>query len=393
MKKNKAVFLTAIITFVSTLVVMGLIFVIGLPEGEIDPVEVLTSKVRIINNLIERKSIKDFDSDKAVENAIYAYVATLDDQYAMYFDKEYYSEFVNDLKGSHVGIGMTVKSPKTEYVDAEGLHILRVVGGSPAESAGIKADDIITAVNGTETAGLLYNDVYNSLLGEEGTVINLTISRNGEKLDFSVTRSTYVSRDVDYRMIDGNVGFIRIHEFSSETTYKQFEEALQTLISQGAKGFIYDVRNNPGGDYDSVVNVLNLLVDKDILAVLTYKNDEKIEYSSGNRLTDLPSVVLLNGSSASAAELFSSALRDLNASPLVGTKSYGKGVGQEYVGMTDGSGIKITTFTYTTKSRVNYDGVGLMPDYAADTDVNIYSADETTDAQLQKAIEVLKTLQ
>ena len=139
--------------------------------------------------------------------------------------------------------------------------------------------------------------------------------------------------------------------------------------------------------------MLNLLVDKDVLAVLSYKDNEQIEYSTGNKITDLPSVVLINGSSASAAELFSSALRDLNSSPLIGTRSYGKGVGQEYVGMSDGSGVKLTTFTYTTKSRVNYDGVGLSPDYNVETDVNIYSADETTDAQLKKAIEVLKTLQ
>lgn len=393
MKKSKAVVLTAIITFVSTVVVIGFILLSGLPASTDDSVDILASKVRILNNLINSKSIKDFDEQQAVENALYAYVATLDDKYAQYFDKDYYSEYVNDLKGSHVGIGVTIKASETAYVDESGLRILRVIGGSPAESAGLRTEDRITAVDGNAVGGKLYTDVYNSLLGEEGSVVDLTVLRDGKLLEFSVKRSSYVSRDVDYKMLDGNIGFIRIHQFSSETTFPQFEEALKDLISQGAKGFIYDVRNNPGGDYSTVINMLNLLVDKDVLAVLSYKDSEKVEYSTGNKITDLPSVVLINGSSASAAELFSSALRDLNSSPLIGTRSYGKGVGQEYVGMTDGSGVKLTTFTYTTKSSVNYDGVGLAPDYNVETDVNIYSADETTDAQLKKAIEVLKTLQ
>ncbi len=393
MKKSRAVFLTATITFLLTIVAAALIFLSGLLATPDDSADILASKVRILNNLISSRSIKDFDEKQAVENALYAYVATLDDQYAQYFDKDYYSEYVNDLKGSHIGIGVTIKASETSYVDESGLRILRVIGGSPAESAGLRTEDIITAVDGNTVGGKLYTDVYNSLLGEEGSVVNLTVLRNGKTFEFSVKRSSYISRDVDYKMLDGNIGFIRIHQFSSETTFPQFEEALKALISQGAKGFVFDVRNNPGGDYSTVINMLNLLVDKDVLAVLSYKDNEQIEYSTGNKITDLPSVVLINGSSASAAELFSSALRDLNSSPLIGTRSYGKGVGQEYVGMSDGSGVKLTTFTYTTKSRVNYDGVGLSPDYNVETDVNIYSADETTDAQLKKAIEVLKTLQ
>lgn len=394
MKKSKAVILSSILTFIVT-VLLCIVFVVPLfmNFGYDDAALEVAGKISEINELLSEKSIYTLDTGAASQNALYAYVATLDDAYASYYERSEYEEYLDGVKGKHVGIGVNISVPSSGYIDDEGIYVIRAVGGSPAESAGLKAGDRIIEVDGEKVVGLDYYDVVDRFLGEVGTVLELKVVSGGEEYSLSVTRETYEARDIDWKMLDGNVGFIRIHEFNSQTAYTQFKKAMETLISQGAKGFVFDVRNNPGGDYSAVVNMLNLLVDKDELVILSYKDEEYVEYSTGRKITDLPSVVMINGSSASAAELFASALRDLNSAPLVGTTSYGKGVGQEYGALSDGSGIKFTTFTYTTKSRVNYDGVGLVPDYTVESSENIYALSEDEDVQLSKAKEVLKSLQ
>ena len=399
MNKNRGIIVSVIVTFIVT---AALCFsVMFMFTGDLflsgdETTDTLLEKINQINYLIDGKSIYELDKETAIENALYSYVATLDDDYATYFDKDYYEDYLDEVRGAYSGIGAQILAPASDIIGEDGLFIYRVIGNSPAEKAGIQSTDSIIAVDGNSISGMTYNDAVNSILGDPGTSVTVTVKRGETSIDFTVTRESFLARDVDYKMIDGDIGFIRIHEFSSETAYSQFIEALDSLISEGATGFIFDVRNNPGGDYETVVNILNLLVDRDELVILKYKDREEIEYSTGNRKTDLPCVVLINESSASAAELFSSALRDLNSAPLVGTTSYGKGVGQEYYELSDGSGLKFTTFHYMTKSRLDYDGIGLIPDYETELTEEqknyFYVLDETSDPQLIKALEVMDTL-
>ncbi len=396
-QKRNSTIITAVVSGFITFAVTALCFIIFImPSGGNTATQSFIARLYEIDGLIDGMSIRNFDRETALDNALYAYVATLDDEYATYFDKDYYEEYINEVHGNYTGIGAQVSYPEQGIVEPDGLFILRIIGNSPAEAAGLLAADRIIAVDGKDIIGMNYNDAVGIITGEADTDVSLKIKRGDEIFSITVTRSKFASRDVDFHIINGDIGFVRIHEFNSDTTYPQFESALNELLSEGVKGFIFDVRNNPGGDYNTVVNMLNLLVPKDELVVLKYKDREEIDYSSGDRKTDLPSVVIMNGSSASAAELFSSALRDLNSSPLIGNNSYGKGVGQGYFNLSDGAGIKFTTFNYMTKSRVDYDGVGLKPDYEVSLDSeqykNMYALSDLDDPQIIKAIEVINSI-
>ena len=186
------------------------------------------------------------------------------------------------------------------------------MGNSPAEKAGILPCDGIVSVNGEALEGMPYNEAFSKFSGEEGTTLSVGVLRNGEAFSFDIVRTKFLQREIDYRILDGDIGFIRIHEFNLNA-YEEFSAALRSLLQSGVKGFIFDVRNNPGGDLNTVCSMVDLLVAEDELIVLQYKDDEEILRSTPNRMTDLPMVVLLNSGSASASEMFSSSLRDLNA--------------------------------------------------------------------------------
>jgi len=350
----------------------------------------IDSKLDEITQYIEKNAIMPFDEETAKKNAVYFYVASIEDKYCSYFDKDDYGDYMYEMAGSFTGIGINVMT-KSQTLE-NGLFIYRVIGNSPAEKAGIMNGDIIIEADGTSFVGYDYNEAVDILLGEEGTTVNIKIDRNGEELQFNVLRQSFTKQLVKYEII-GEIGYVIIYEFD-EAALSQFQNALKALEASNVKGYIFDVRNNPGGELNTVKNIVDALVPKDELVVLQYKDSELSIYSSDNRIVeDKPMAVLLNGDSASAAELFSSALRDILNVPLVGEQSYGKGVGQTTFTLSDGSAIKFTTFRYVTKSRYNYDGIGLEPDYVVEApeewDMMFYTVSHEDDIQLQKAIQVV----
>lgn len=383
-----------VICVVLVLVMVTALCFVGCKFGEqVSKYQELIDKLSAIDSLIEKNAIMPFDSDVAFDNAISGYMAALDDVYGIYFTPDDYDSFLDSNQGNFTGIGIQVYS--TEQILTRGIIVMRPLGNSPAEAAGIKANDRIVGVDGESIIGKDYNDAVDSILGEPGTTVALTVNRGNEELQFIVERKTFAQREVDYRIIDENIGYVQIHNFNVNA-YLEFSQALTDLISQNVEGFIFDIRNNPGGELNTVINMVDLLVDKDELVVLQYKNDEQVYYSTDGKYVDVPMVVLMNDSSASASELFASALRDIDQVPLIGETSYGKGVGQTSFQLPDGSGIKITTFRYVTKSRTNYDSIGLEPDIpVAMTDEDkmvFYALDETTDGQLSVAINELYSL-
>ena len=385
---------TIAITAVVTAIICTLVFNVCFPEkikGISDEDAEFLNKVHTLKGYIDDYAIYDFDEKFAEDSAHLYYMTGLkDDAFAYYFTKEELQDYNTETQGSFVGIGINVMTQTT--VLENGLFIYRVIGGSPAEAAGLQSGDVIVEADGVSFVNYPYEDAVDILLDEEGTTVQLKINRNGEEIDFNVTRKLFEQVNVDFKVI-GNLGYIRIHQFA-ENADEQFQTALNTLLNMNVNGIIYDVRNNPGGELQTVCNMIDMLIPGgEEIIVIEYKNDEEIIYSTKNRITDIPHVVLLNGDSASGSELFSSSLRDILGTELIGTQSFGKGVGQTTFPLKDGSGVKVTTFKYLTKSRTDYNYVGLVPDYEIKLDekwdMEFYTMPFDEDLQLQKAIEVL----
>jgi carboxyl-terminal processing protease len=374
-------------------VIVALCFLNYRLSKQVSKYQKLIDKLSEIDYLIEKNAIKPFDYDMAFDNAIAGYMSSLDDAYSAYFIPDNYDTYLESNQGTFTGIGVQIYA--TEQILTKGILVSRPVGNSPAEEAGIKANDLIVAVDGESIIGRDYDEAIDRVLGEPGTIVTLTVLRGDEELQFSIERRTFVQREVDYRIINGNIGYVQIHNFNANA-YAELSYALTDLSKYGVEGIIFDVRNNPGGLINTVINMVDLLVDKDELVVVQYKNDERVYYSTDGKLVDVPMVVLINDASVSASELFASALRDISNVPLIGETTYGKGVGQTSYRLSDGYGIKITTFNYVTKSRTNYDSIGLEPDITVpmtyEDKLVFYTLDETNDGQLSVAISELYSL-
>ncbi len=385
MKKHiKPILLSSFCTLLVCLFLFTLYLVLG-TGGDVS----FSAKLAEVQRLIEQNAVMDFSMEEAENQAFYAYVSALDDDYAYYMSKEEYEAYLNDSAGNKTGIGITIRS--TDVIQ-DGLFITRTIGGSPAETAGLKAGDLIVALNGVSILNRSYDDVYAEMTGEAGTVLQLTVLRDGASLEFSVTREFYHQRSVDSWMLDGNIGFIRIHSFTKDSS-QEFEEALNALLEQGVRGWIFDLRYNLGGNLEEVEKIVSFLIPRDELIIMQFKNREEIYYSAGTQKTSRPMVVLMNSQTASASELMASALRDVNGTLLIGEQSYGKGIGQTTYRLSDGSAVKMTTFYYLTKSRTNYHGVGLVPDVTVslsqEKEPYFYALSPEEDDQLQAALACL----
>lgn len=384
MKKNLsviiAVFLTAVITF--SLTIGGVALYFGDSTG-------LSTRLSEIRQLIDKHAVFEFSEEDAEIAAINGYLSGLDDSYTQFWTKEEYEELLSSNEGNFSGIGISLQSVQTI---TEGLFVRRVLGNSPAEQSGMKAGDLIVAIDGVSILDRDYNQVYDEMQREDGETLTLTVVRGEQTLTIPVTFSHFVQSYVSYRMIE-SVGFIRIHSFTAPAAV-EFQNALNSLLEQGAKGFVFDLRNNLGGSLDAVENILEPLIPKgEEMVVIRYKTSEQIIYSKLEQKTNVPMVVLINASSASGSELMASCLRDLNGATLIGTRSYGKGIGQTTFRLSDQSAVKITTFHYLTKNRNDYHGIGLQPDQnvtlTEEESKYFYALDESNDPQLQAALTVL----
>lgn len=393
MKKKLDLILSVVFTAVITCAATCYVFLVVLDRDE-DPFFHTMSEIQ---GVIDDNAIFDFDRSEGEKAAVNGYLSGLDDDYRAYWTKEEYEAQQSSNAGNFTGIGVSIQA--TEPI-GDGIFVYRVLGNSPAEKAGILPGDLIVSLNGRSVVGRNYEEVYTEMGISEGETMTLTVQRDsgGGELsvkEISVTCQRFVQRYVDWRMI-GSVGFIRIHSFNGNCA-KEFEDALNALLKEGAKSFVFDLRNNLGGSLNAVEAILDLLIAKgEELVVLSFKNDELIHYSKNDPKTTAPMTVLINGESASASELMASALRDLNGSRLIGNRSFGKGIGQTTYMLSDGSAVKVTSFYYLTAGRNYYHGVGLAPDDEVSLDERqtkyFYSMSETDDPQLQRALEYLNSL-
>ncbi len=352
--------------------------------GKSEMFEKLTRVYQVINN----RYVGEFDEDEAMDSLLSGYIDGVD-RYGVYLDKTSYLEFKNSAVGKASGIGANVK-----YVASTGyLKITRVRSGSPCYDAGVQAGDVIVKINGDDVSAMSYTDATNRLQAEVGTSIKLTLLRNDQTLNLTVTVQEYTEDTVTYRLMVSGVGYVSISEFDTNTT-EDFKKTMEELKGKGATKFIFDVRNNTGGSLTSVTEILDYLLPKGTICTVKDQNGEEITYSSDENCLDADIVVLINGSTYSGGELFAAAIRDFEYGTLIGSTTYGKGMAQEVIPLGDDTALYLSTNLYYPPNGVNYDGVGVLPHeevtLTADKEDRFYELTFEEDDQLQAAMAKLQ---
>ena len=345
----------------------------------------MTVKVNQLINQVKEMYLYEVD-EEAMENAIYdAIFDSLGDPYAGYYTKEEFEELMQDSEGTYCGIGVAVQAePDTGY-----LRVIEAYEGAPAANAGIESGDLIIAVDGEDIYGVDVDLVTSRIRGEEGTEVKITYMSGDMKITCTVTRRLVTIKTVAYEMLESNVGYIQISQFDVATV-AQVNDAINDLNSQGMTSLIVDVRDNPGGRLDAVVNIVDFFVEKGDLIVYTQdKNGNRTDYKGKTDYAlAVPCVVLVNGNSASASEVFAGAMQDYEIAHIMGTQSFGKGIVQSIIPLTDGTAFKITVEDYYTPYGNNIHGIGITPDTIVEFDTDAY-LNEERDTQLEAAIDYL----
>lgn len=282
------------------------------------------------------------------------------DPYTEFFTADEASEFNNDLQGTITGVGAQLQ------LDQDGnIVIVAPLAGSPAEAAGLRAKDIIIAIDGKTTSGMTATEAVLTIRGEKGTKVTLTVLRDGkEQLEFSIVRDTIHVPSVESKILEGNIGYMQVSQFSDDTD-ELARKAAQEFQDKGVKKVILDLRDNPGGEIASAVGLCSLWLDKGQAVVQEKRGDTllQIDRATGNPLLKgMNTVVLINAGSASASEITALALRDQVNAELIGEKSFGKGVMQQLIPFGDGSSLKVTIGRWYSPKGVNINGKGIEPD-------------------------------
>ena len=417
-------FLITLISVALAVSVLGVLLgsalsgVFGFRHGDtlgVDGTEDYSEKIGLIDTIFRDYALYDTNGDLLLDSMLKAYVEATGDQYAAYYTAAEFAELMTQNSGSLVGVGITV----IESVDPKGIAIIGVVPNSPADQAGVKPGDVIVSIGSGENAFSVaergYEASLNALRGDEGSVAHFKVVRETESLDFSISRAKVETLSVTGKVSETNaaIGIVSISQFATNTPV-QFKNEMDRLIGLGCTKFVFDVRNNPGGDLKSIVAVLSYFLNENDLVVTIVQKDGTSESEYVKAVTyegtyadcsvakedigkyrNYAKAVLINGYTASAAELFSAVLRDYQLATLVGTTTYGKGVLQNIFDLSVfgySGGLKLTTGYYNPPSGENYDGKGVAP-HGAETplddavkDKNPALLSEAQDNQIAAAI-------
>lgn len=349
----------------------------------------LINKLMTLEDTIDYYYYLDEVSDEELADGIYSgMLNALGDPYSEYYTAQELNELMEQTEGIYYGIGAHVSMDDSGFP-----KIADVIENSPAQEAMLRANDIIYKVDGQSTGTLTLTETVSLIKGEEGTQVVLTIIREGEDdyLEIPVTRRQVESPTVEFEMSDESTAYIRITEFD-DVTVDQFAEALAMAKGSGMKGLIIDLRSNPGGSLNAVVEIAQMLLPEGMIVYTEDKYGRRMEYTcDGKNKLDVPLVVLVDVNSASASEILAGAVQDYGIGTLVGTTTFGKGIVQQVITMADGSAVKLTISSYFTPNGRNIHGVGIEPDVICEFDAEAYYDSENPyDNQLEKAKEVLR---
>lgn len=351
-------------------------------------------KFNEVYNLLKQTSIYELDHDEIMESII-AGMASAFDVYTMYVPEEYANTIRESASGEYKGIGVTITTPE----DGIGAEVISVNPLGDAYVQGIKTGDIIIRVEETElTKSMSLEYIASIVKGEEGTKVNVTVWRPSEQkeIQFSITRMLINSIDASGHLIEGtDIGYIAISSFSADMLDEFVNTFNDLVLVDGMTKLIIDLRDNPGGDFYTAVYLADAFIKDGIITTLADGTGYKEEYTADSYAISIPTVILVNGNSASASELFSGAMKHYGLATIVGTQTYGKGVAQSIYDLDDGSQLRITSYQYLLPDGSNIDGIGVTPDievlpFEGFENEYISSLEPENDAQLQKAIEILE---
>ena len=392
-KNIMLVIITAFITFIITSLSLYTYFSNnGTSLFSSEQISNLETSLNKIQSLIDDYYLwsDEIDEDALIESAIEGYVEGLGDVYTEYIPEEDMEEFTEDITGSFVGIGIYMIGDE----ETDSIVVYYPIPDSPAEQAGVQAGDIIKSVDGVEYTYEDIDTIADNIKGEEGTTVTLVVERDGEELKFEIERATINTNPITIEVLEDNIGYLKLPSFDTDTA-EDFKEKVEELQKQGCTSLIIDLRNNGGGILDETTDIADLLLEKGRTIITTkdkYENEEVI-ISEDEATFEMPVVILANENSASASEVLIGALKDNDRATIIGTTTYGKGVIQTVISLSNGGSLKLTTAEYYTPNGTAINGVGIDPDIEIelpDTVTNIYSVDESEDTQLQAAIEFLQ---
>lgn len=391
MKNKKSFWQGALCGALAILLVAGLVSC-GLKTGGSNSASVssmsgdVKKKLSTLKSLIDANYLHEVD-EEALEQGIYeGYISGLDDPYSVYYDEEDTKSLMETTEGEYEGIGAVMTQDKDSGI----ITLTHVYKDSPAMKAGLQDDDILYKVEDMEVTGEDLNEVVSHIRGEKGTKVEMTVLRGekNEEVKVTVIRGKIEVETVEAKMLEDKIGYLAVSEFDS-VTYEQYEEGLNELEDQGMEALIVDLRGNPGGNLQTVCDILDLMLPEGLIVYTEDKNGERQDMTSDEEHQfTLPMTVLVDGNSASASEIYAGAIQDYGLGKIVGTKTYGKGVVQKIFDLRDGTCLKLTIAEYFTPNGRNINGKGITPDVEIK-----YEYDEENpeaDNQLEKAVQEIK---
>ena len=390
MKKKNFIFIVIIAVLIGAMITGGAIFLVGYASGgfvaitndEYDHYKLMKEKYGKLAELeqyIQDKYYIPVDEKKLTEGIYKGLFWGIGDPYSAYLTEEEYNNIMISTTGEYQGIGVTIAP------DDNGLiNVVSPIDGSPAAKAGIRTGDKIISVGGKPYDGSSIDQAVAAMRGKPGTKVDLVVLRGNDEMEFSIIRANIVMQSVRSEVLDGNIGYIRISSFE-ERTAEDFKQQLRDMELKRVKGIVIDLRDNGGGLVETSVQIADMLLDEGVVTYTEDRKGEKEYYRSNAGSTDLPYVILVNGGTASASEILTAAVKDHKAGKIVGTNTYGKGIIQSIEQLPNGDAVKLTIMQYFSPNGNVIHKVGIKPDVEVEE-----LAEDTTDKQLEKAVELLQ---
>lgn len=348
-------------------------------------------KIKKLNDLIDKHYYfrDNIDKEEAFERAMAGYVYQLNDPFSSYISGDDLASFTEEIEGNYVGIGVEITVDENNF-----LTVINSFDGSSAQKAGIQTGDKIISVYGEPVSGDQMDEVIAKIRGPEGETVDLEImTPSGAVNQLTLTRSAVSVETVRTKMLTDEIGYVRISSFDIHTD-SEFKNKMQELNLSALKGLVVDLRSNSGGTLDSVIAIADYFMAEGTIVSIKYTDGSELKEASDNKeYVDLPICVLINEGTASAAELLAGGLRDNNNATLIGKKSFGKGVVGQTFAIDSDSAVMLTVAEYFLPGGDNIHKIGLAPDFEVDLnnrEVSVFLLPQEEDAQMQKAIEVLK---